>query len=169
MLCKLDQTKSTGVDGVHPHVLKEYSESISIPISLLFIKCFESGVIPDIWKMANITPIIKKCLRTDALNYRLVSLLSILIKLMEKLIREEMSMHLISQNLISANQHGFVMGKSCATNLIETIHIVSEALNRGFTASIVFLTFLKLLTESQTVYYSSNSKHTVSERSYWTG
>jgi hypothetical protein len=85
---------------------------------------------------------------------------------MEKLIREEMSTHLISQNLLSANQHGFVKGKSCATNLIETIDIVSEALNRGFTASIVFFDFLKAF---DTVYYSSNSKHTVSEGSYWTG
>ena len=36
----------------------------------------------------------------------------------------------------------FVKSKSCATNLIETIDIVSEALNRGFTASIVFFDFL---------------------------
>ena len=93
--------------------------------------------------MANINPIFKKGLRTDPLNYRPVSLLSVLIKLMEKLIREEMSTHLISQNLLSANQHGFVKGKSCATNLIETIDLVSEALNRGFTASIVFFDFLK--------------------------
>ena len=93
--------------------------------------------------MANITPIFKKGSRTQPSNNRPLSLLLILIKLMEKLIRDEISMHLISQKVLSVNQHGLVKGKSCATNLINTIHIVSEALNRGFTASIVFFDFLK--------------------------
>ena len=45
--------------------------------------------------------------------------------------------------LVSKDQHGFVERKSCMTNLIETIDIISEAFNRGFSASIVFLEFLK--------------------------
>ena len=44
---------------------------------------------------------------------------------------------------MSYHQHGFMKKKSCSTNQIETIDIVSQALNRGFCASIDFNDFLK--------------------------
>ena len=54
-----------------------------------------------------------------------------------------MTSHLTAHKLISKDQHGFIERKSCMTNLIETLDIVSESLNRGFSASVVFLDFLK--------------------------
>ena len=64
-------------------------------------------------------------------------------KLMEKLIRDEMVYHLSKNNLLSIHQHGFVNHKSCMTNLLETLDMLTEALNRGFCAVLVFLDFAK--------------------------
>ena len=143
LLKSLDPDKSMGPDGFHPHLLKECCKTVCTPISLLFIKSFVSGKLPAIWKKANITPIFKKGARTLPQNYRPVSLLSVISKLFEKLIRSEMSSHLTAQKLISKDQHGFIERKSCMTNLIETLDIVSEALSRRFSAAVVFLDFLK--------------------------
>ena len=52
--------KSPGVDGIHPHILKELSDSIIYPLSLIFQDCIKSGIIPQQWKDAIIAPIIKK-------------------------------------------------------------------------------------------------------------
>ena len=54
-----------------------------------------------------------------------------------------MLLHLISNNLLSVNQHGFIVGKSCATNLIESLDIITEALNRGFYVILVLVDFAK--------------------------
>ena len=49
--------KSPGIDGIHPHILKELSDSISYPLSLIFQDCIKSGIIPQQWKDAIIAPI----------------------------------------------------------------------------------------------------------------
>ena len=49
--------KSPGVGGIHPHILKELSDSISYPLSLIFQDCIKSGIIPQQWKDAIIAPI----------------------------------------------------------------------------------------------------------------
>ena len=51
--------------------------------------------------------------------------------------------HLIANDLINPSQHGFVPRRSCSTNLIEMIDIISEAFNRGFAADVIFLDFSK--------------------------
>ena len=98
---------------------------------------------PPIWKMANVTPVFKKGAKTNPSNYRPISLISIVCKVMESLIRDEMMDHLMANNLLNRHQHGFVIGKSCASNLLETLDIITEALNRGFCAVTVFLDFSK--------------------------
>ena len=54
-----------------------------------------------------------------------------------------MVFHLSQNNLLTISQHGFVNRKSCTTNLLETLDILTEALNRGFSAVLVFLDFAK--------------------------
>ena len=57
VLKDLINDKSPGVDGIHPHILKELSDSISYPLSLIFQDCIKSGIIPQQWKDAIIAPI----------------------------------------------------------------------------------------------------------------
>ena len=140
---KLDATKSIGLDKVHPKVLKECSQSMSYPLMLIFKRSFETGELPSFWKMANVTPIHKKGIKTDPNNYRPVSLTSVVCKVMERIIRDKMMQHLAEHDLINVNQHGFVMNKSCTTNLLESVDTITEALNRGFQAAIIFLDFAK--------------------------
>ncbi len=52
--------------------------------------------------------------------------------------------HLIDNQLITPQQHGFVYRKSCESNLLETLDIITEASSRGFTSIIVFLDFAKV-------------------------
>ena len=47
VLKDLRVNKSPGVDGIHPHILKELSDSISYPLSLIFQDCIKSGIIPQ--------------------------------------------------------------------------------------------------------------------------
>jgi hypothetical protein len=101
------------------------------------------GLVPDAWKDANITPLFKKDLRHAKQNYRPISLTAIIGKVMENLVKSPMVNYLSRYDLISKNQHGFVRKKSCMTNLLETLDIITEVVNRGFSIDLIFLDFAK--------------------------
>ena len=62
---------------------------------------------------------------------------------MEKILRDIMTLHLINNKLLSPDQHGFVTNKSCVTNLLEALDIITESMNRGFLTVLIFLDFAK--------------------------
>ena len=56
-LYKLKIDKSPGPEGWPPCIFKEYSEQLSTPLSILFNKSFQSGVLTFEWRIAFVTPI----------------------------------------------------------------------------------------------------------------
>ena len=74
---------------------------------MIFSRSLHDGIVPQDWKMANVTPLFKKRSRHDPGNYRPV-ITSHVGKLLESLIRDEMVRHLKNHKLISKSQHGFV-------------------------------------------------------------
>jgi hypothetical protein len=142
-LDKLNKSKTPGNDNIHPHVLREASSDFATILSKLFIRSYESGELPMEWKEANVTPIYKKGPRSDPGNYRPVSLTSIVCKIMERMIRDVMMAHLIENNLIYKGQHGFVPGKACTTNLLETLDTITDAMSKGYLVILILLDFAK--------------------------
>jgi len=117
-LSNLDAHISMGPDGMHPRVLREQADVIAEPLSIIFERSWRTGEVPEDWRKATVTPIFKKGKKEDPGNYRLVSLTSVLGKVMEQLILEVIIKHVEEKNVIRSSQHGFTKGKSCLTNLI---------------------------------------------------
>ena len=86
----------------------------SLPNLHLFSLCFEQGVHPSDWKTANVVPVHKRKSRTDMKNYRPVSLLSVMSKVMEKVIKTSIMNYMEKGNLLSAHQFGFRTGLGAA-------------------------------------------------------
>ncbi len=95
------------------------------------IKSIVLGKVPSEWKHATVPPIFKKGTKGDPGNYRPVSLTSVPCKLLESIIKDKIMEHLLENNLIKDSQHGFMLGKSCATNLVEFMDVVSKAVDDG--------------------------------------
>src|SRR5215469_16584284 len=93
--------------------------------------------IPADWKDAGVTPLFKKGKRSDAQNYRPVSLTSIPCKTLEMII------HLDKYSLIKDSQHGFLAGRSCLTNLLEFMEDITEIIDRGNSVDVIYLDFAK--------------------------
>ena len=123
---------------MHPKVLKECSEEISTPLYIVFRKSLDSGTLPEDWKTARVTPIFKKGQKTKAGNYRPVSLTCIPCKVMETLIKNKILEHVEEHAALSGNQHGFMKGKSCLTNLLETLEEVTASLDQGLSVDVIF-------------------------------
>jgi len=96
-----------------------------------------------VWELGNIISVLKKGSRSCSVNYRPVSLTSILCKVMEGLVREVMMQYLLSNSLLAPQQHGFMPKKACVTNLLETMDSITTELANGRPIDLVYLDFSK--------------------------
>ena len=84
VLSSLDCSKACGPDGVSPAVLKHCAKELAPSLVTLFNLSMEQSKVPTSWKLANVIPVYKKGDRDPVSNYRPISLISIVSKVMEK-------------------------------------------------------------------------------------
>ncbi len=139
----LRKDAAAGPDGISPRLLKDFETELSVPLEILFNKSLREGEVPSDWRKANVAPIYKKGPKGDPGNYRPVSLTSVPCKILESLIKDKLMEHLIQNKLIKDTQHGFIPGKSCATNLTLFMDTVTKATDEGKAVDIIYLDFAK--------------------------
>ncbi|CAG2193300.1 Peflin,Programmed cell death protein 6,Sorcin [Mytilus edulis] len=133
-LKKLKIDKSPGPDKLHPRLLRETMESIAEPLSLIFNQSLNEKTVPKEWKNALVSAIFKKGNKSQAKNYRPVSLTSVVCKILEKIIREHIIKHMKLNRLFSNKQYGFISGRSTSLQLLEVIDKWTEAIDDGYEA-----------------------------------
>ena len=139
----LDRYKAPGTDGFLPRVLKEVRDEISPHLRTIFNRSLETGVVPQDWREANVTPLFKKGDTSKPGNYRPVSLTSVVGKLLESIIVDKLAGHLEGNNLLKNSQHGFRRRRSCLTNLLEFFHEVFTEHDRCKAVDVVYMDFQK--------------------------
>ena len=165
LLLKLNVCKSMGPDNIHPKLLKLLAENGNFVAALtqLLKGCVVQECIPNIWKSALVIPIHKKGSVHLPENYRPVSLTCVLCKLYETILREFILSYVF--DIISEKQHGFTIGKSCLSNLLETLDKANEYISEGNCVDILYFDFRKafdtvshyrLLTKLQVLGFSEN-------------
>ena len=142
-LKKLDVSKAQGPDKIPSKVLKELADNISVPLTKLFNKTLEKGVLPEDWKKAEVVAIFKKGTKSDPGNYRPVSLTCITCKVMESIIRDNIIQFFSDNNLYSDCQHGFRSKRSGVTQLLQVIEYFTNSLDNGRSFDVVYLDFSK--------------------------
>ena len=66
---RLKKTKSPGLDDIFPRILREGREELVEPIAMIFRKSLDTGVVPRLWRQANVVPIFKKGNKAESSNY----------------------------------------------------------------------------------------------------
>ena len=139
----LNPGKNPGLDGWHPLFLKHVADLIAEPLAILYQKSLNEGVCPEDWLEACVTAIHKKGEKKLPDNYRPVSMTSIICKLMESIVRDEIVEHMIQNDLFSKLQHGFVPHRDCMTNLLTCIELWTEKLESGDAVDVIYTDFSK--------------------------
>ena len=140
----MKENKSPGVDGISPKILKETVEQISTPLAHVFNMSLQEGFVPLEWKEANIIPLFKKGSRNKSVNYRPVSLTSVICKLLETIMRDhDMMDFLVKHKLINPSQHGFLKARSCLTNLLCFFEEITKWVDDGSPVDVIYLDFQK--------------------------
>ena len=134
---------SPGPDVWHPVLLKSIADLISLPLSILFQKSLDEGILPPQWLKACVTAIHKKGEKGLPGNYRPISITSILCKIMESFARDQLVEHLVKNNLISKSQHGFVPLGNCITNLLTCLEGWTNILECNDSVDVIYTDFAK--------------------------
>jgi hypothetical protein len=98
---------SLGHDRISSKLIKLLSNSIKIPLSKIINKSLESGMVPHSWKIAKVIPIHKSKEKTKMNNYRPISLLPSLSKVLEKIVHHRLYQFLNMQDILYSRQFGF--------------------------------------------------------------
>ena len=140
---ELKPNAAAGPDGIPAILLLKCSKALALPISKLWRRSLDVGMIPALLKKLLVCPIYKGGDRSLAKNYRPVALTSHLIKIFEKCVRNEIVAYMEDHNLFSDNQHGFRKGRSCLSKLLAHYDWVLHNLAEGKNVDVVFLDFAK--------------------------
>ena len=98
---------------------------------MIFNSSYDSGIVPESWKIGQITALFKKGKKNSAANYRPVSLTSIICKVMEKLVRKKIVDHMTEYSLFSRQQFGFIKGRSTTLQLLKVLDSWTEIIDQG--------------------------------------
>ena len=120
-------------------------ESVILPLQIIFTNILSTSTYPDMWKIANVTPIYKKGDKQLIKNYRPISLLPIYGKILEKIIFNNLYAYLHRNNLITKNQSGFRPCDSTTNQLLYLLDEIHQAFDstKSLEVRAVFLDFSK--------------------------
>ena len=151
-LKSLKRKKAVGVDKFPSGMIKDAASVLAGPLTFLINMSIETGLVPSDWKIAKVIPVFKSGKKSDLDNYRPISVLPILSKLLEKFVHKQLIDHLEKNCMLFSFQFGFRSKRS--TELAVTLltdHIRKEAGKGSLTGAI----FVDLSKAFDTVSHSS--------------
>jgi hypothetical protein len=118
-ILKLTKPKfSMGPDKIPSIFLKKLPVALAEPLSIIFTASYESGIFPDCWKEASITPVHKKDNKQTVKNYRPISLTSSISRTFERVLYNHILQFCDSNSLLSTEQFGYLPKKSAESQLL---------------------------------------------------
>ena len=143
LIGELPNKNSSGYDDISNMLLKKIGPSIVEPLARIFNNSFTEGVFPNSMKLADVVPLFKNKKREHTNNYRPISLLITISKLLEKLIYKRTYSFLEKHELIYKSQYGFRSNHSCEQAVNELIGEIAKSKENGKITAAIFLDLSK--------------------------
>lgn len=143
VLTGLNPNKAAGPDGVENRILKECAGELAPILQQIYQKSLDEAEVPAQWKEANVVPIHKKGSKACMANFRPVALTSVSCKVLERILCSAIMGFLTTNNLISQQQHGFLRGRSCQTNILLCLEKWTEAIDNGKSIDVAYFDYAK--------------------------
>ena len=152
LISSLENKKSSGHDGISNILLKDLSSVLAHPLYIIFNQSISTGCFPSIMKQADVSPLHKSGDIHIIDNYRLISLLITISKILEKIVYKRVYTFLNTTNQIYNSQYGFRSKHSCEHAVSELVgNILKGKENNMHTISV----FLDLSKAFDTLEYST--------------
>eukprot|EP00794_Sanderia_malayensis_P019561 gene19561-21491_t len=125
-LKSVKRNKATGLDDLPPGLIKDSAELISAPLTHLINLSLKTSIFPTDWKAAKVIPTHKSGVHSNPDNYRPISVLPVISKVIEKIIHRQLITYLGKNNLLTKSQFGFrpkLSTEYAVTILLDSIRV----------------------------------------------
>ena len=163
-LLKTKSGKASGPDEIPGRLLKDSAYVLTPYLKLIFNLSLSEGIFPNDWKIAKVAPVHKSGQKDGCGNYRPISVLSLVSKLFEKLVYEQVNNYLINNNILTPYKSGFRRGHSTCISLLKTTNTWLVNMDKGIINGIIFLDLKKAFdTVNHEILIKPNSSYMESE------
>ncbi len=140
---KLGSRKGAGHDGIKSDIVKHVSKEIATPLATILNLSLSTGEVPDELKIAKVVPIYKKDNPEFFGNYRPVSVLPCLSKVLERIVYNRAYDFLCKNNVLYNKQYGFRTNHSTYMAVLDFVNIVSKAIDNDMYTLGIFMDLSK--------------------------
>ena len=152
----LKTNKAVGLDRISARLLKDSAECMVPILTRLFNWSLEPSTFPSIWKCGKLTALFKGGDRTDCNNYRPITVLPTISKILERAMHQQLYEVLSANELLTPNQFGFRPKLSTVTALAHFTDNILQSLHKGGYIGAVFLDLSKALEQWTMCFLSKN-------------
>ena len=139
----LKPKKSSGPDRIDNVLIKELRDVICEPLTTIFNNSLSEGIFPDKMKLSKVMPLHKSNNRDETTNYRPISLLLTISKILEKTMYTKVYQFLSKTNQLYASQYGFRKNHVCDQAVGELVSVITKGLEQKKQTAGVFLDLSK--------------------------
>lgn len=143
ILSTLTNSKAKDIYGLDTAFLKTHKESLTVPLTKVLNKSINESIFPSALKLAIVTPVYKSGDKQEVNNYRPISILPVISKVIEKLVVEQLIAHLDSKAFLHPMQFGFRKKHSTETACCYFLQQIKTNLDQGGVVGAVFLDLSK--------------------------
>ena len=140
-LSSLNESKSMGIDGIGPKLLKHCGLALYKPIQHLFMLSISHHYVPEDWRLHLVIPIHKAGDKSSVRNYRPVALLCSISKVLEKIIYDKIIIFVSGS--ISPSQFGFRPKHSTLQQLLIFVNHICNSFSSKSQTDVIYLDFKK--------------------------
>ena len=136
-------SKATGSDQIPAKIIKDIAHEIAAPLTFLVNRSLQSGIFPTTEKIAKINPVYKSGEHSDIDNYRPISVLNIISKVVERIAYNQLMDYLESNNLLNENQFGFRRKRSTRDAVTKFTDHIRENMDESKVTGALFMDLRK--------------------------
>ena len=142
-LRKLRRKTAHGIDELAPNLLKDVANEISKPLTFIINKSLSSGIVPDLRKILKVRPLYKSDSKSDFSNYRPISVLPCLSKVLEQVVHRQLSNYLEKHYLLKSSQFGFRPLRSMELGCNLLVDDIRKNIDNDFLTGAIYLDLSK--------------------------
>lgn len=137
---KLIASGSPGRDEISPIFLKKNLPYLVEPLKKMLQLSLSQGHLPRDWKNGTICPIYKNNNQPNGCNsYRTICLTSVVCKILEHIVHDQIISYLMHYNLVTPAQHGFLSKRPTTTNLLSCLNEWTKFVDKNLSVDVVYI------------------------------